>query len=215
MRQDIEDFRLARQIPYFLHFTRSENLTSILEHGLRPRADLDAGACCGITNDQHRLDGRREYNCLSATFPNSTMFYRFRMDNPGTEWPILVIHPQIVSRRHTLFCWRNAASTDISSVDEAELSSLAAFQDLFAERDGHPSRVDQALKVKDPTDVQAEFLVAGTIPPQAIYCVIFPDVPSQQKFSDAVGERQSIVSDRRGFYGTRECYRKWGHGKNG
>ena len=215
MRQDIEDFRQERQIPYFLHFTRSENLPSILEHGLRPRAELDAGDCCGVTNDHHRLDGRREYNCLSATFPNSTMFYRFRMDNPGSEWPILVIHPRIISVRETLFCWRNAASNDISCKEENQLSSLAAFQNLFAELDGYESRAEQQLKINDPTDVQAEFLVKGVIPPKAIYCVIFPDVPSQQKYAEAVGERQSIVSSRRGFYGTREYYRKWGHGKNG
>mgnify|MGYP000103173541 CR=1 FL=1 len=215
MRQEIEDFRVERGIPYFLHFTRAENLSSILANGLMPRSEMDKGNCCGVTNDELRLDNRRDFNCLSATFPNSKMFYRFRSDHPDTEWPILVINPRIISQRHTLFCWENAASSDISCADERQLSSLAAFQDLFAERDGHPTRVEQFLQNSDPTHVQAEFLVKGTIPASAIYCVIFPSVPCQNEHAEHVGERQSIVSSRRGFYGTRQYFRQWGDGKNG
>lgn len=215
MRQEIEDFRVARGIPYLLHFTRAENLPSILADGLLPRSEIDGGKCIGQTNDELRLDGRRDFNCLSATFPNFLMFYRFRLDHPETEWPILAIHPQIIAKRHTLFCWQNAASNEISCVGEDQLSSVATFKSLFVERDGHPTRAEQFLKDSDPTHVQAEFLVQGTIPAAAIFCVIFPNVPCQKQYAKHVEKRQSIVSDRRGFYGTRDYYRRWGHGKNG
>lgn len=215
MRDDIEAYWKERQIPYLLHFTRSENLPNILSSGLQPRSEIDNGNFCGTVNDDLRLDGRRNFNCLSIAFPNSLMFHRFKLDNPGTDWPILVVHPGIMSRRNSLFCWQNAASNEISHADGAQLGSLAAFQGLFEERDGHPARNDQFLKICDPTNLQAEVLVEGVIPPAAIYCVIFPNFPCQQQFAPIVGDRQSLVSGRRGFYGTRQYYRQWGDGKNG
>lgn len=215
MRQDIEDFRITRGVPYLLHFTRAQNLPGILANGLVPRVEIDAGNHCGSTNDDLRLDGRREFNCLSATFPNAPMFYRFKSDNPGVEWPIVAVHPGIMARFHTLFCWQNAATNEMSGASENDLASLAAFRNLFAERVGYPTRESQLLKHADPTHVQAEILVKGVIPPAAIYCVIFPSVPCQNQYAGIMGERQSIISDRRGFYGTREYYRQWGHGKNG
>lgn len=215
MRQEIEDFRLERDIPYLLHFTRAENLPSILANGLVPRSEIDCGQIEGATNDDLRLDGRRGYNCLSIAFPNALMFHRFKMDNPHADWPILVIHPQIMARRPTLFCWDNAASNEISQAPEANLASLDSFRGLFGEREGHPARQEQFLKSCDPTNVQAEVLVEGRIPPQAIYSLIFPSIPCQQLYAAHVGNRQTLTSDRRGFYGTRGYYRQWGHGKNG
>jgi hypothetical protein len=168
-----------------------------------------------VVNDDLRLDGRRRFNCLSITFPNSLMLHRFKSDNPGTDWPILVVHPGIMSRRNALFCWQNAASNEISQAPDADLTSLAAFQGLFEERAGHPTRAQQFLKICDPTNLQAEVMVEGVIPPTAIYCVIFPSIPCQQQYAGIGGQRQSIVSGRRGFYGTRPYYRLWGEGKNG
>ncbi|WP_197277757.1 DarT ssDNA thymidine ADP-ribosyltransferase family protein, partial [Novosphingobium sp. KN65.2] len=100
MRQDIRDFAVERSIPYLLHFTRAENLPSIMANGLVPRAQIDSGQVAAAANDDMRLDNRRDYNCLSVAFPNCLMFYRFQNDNPGVEWPILVINRAIMEVRN-------------------------------------------------------------------------------------------------------------------
>lgn len=206
---------MERQIPYLLHFTRAVNLPSILATGLQPRSEIDSGTVLATTNDPLRLDARRDHNCVSISFPNSSIFHRFKLNTPDTDWPILVIHPGVMSRRNSLFCWHNAASNSISQQSAEQLSSLAAFQDLFENRDGHQTRTEQFLSSCDPTNVQAEVLIEGTISSDAIYCVIFPSVPCQQQYAPIIGTRQAIVSGRRGFYGTRQYYRQWGDGKNG
>lgn len=213
MRQDIEDYRNAREIPFLLHFTREENTESILSHGLAPRSHIDSGNIAGTTNDPSRNDGRRSFNCLSIAFPNNKMFYKLRNDDPSVEWPILVIHPKIISVRRTLFCQTNAASGDVSGKPDDQLESLSAFKALFDDVVGCAKRAEQQLKSCDPTDVQAEVLVEGIIPPEAIYSIVFPSQPCLQRYAAFAGQRQVMVNDRRGLYGTREYYRRWGHGK--
>jgi hypothetical protein len=213
LRQEIEAFRIQRGIPYLLHFTREENLPSILSHGLASRSLIDNGTYAGVTNDQSRHDGRLNYNCLSISFPNHKMFFKLRNDNPNIEWPIRVIDPRILMVRRSLFCPANAASNAVSCRSDHDLETVEAFSSLFEELEGHQSRADQHLKQCDPTDVQAEVLVEGIIPPEAIYSIVFPSFPCLQKHAAAAGQRQTLVNDRRGMYGTREYYRKWGHGK--
>jgi hypothetical protein len=184
-----------------------------MTNGIVPRAQIDCGQVEGATNDNIRLDGRRNHNCLSIAFPNSLMFYKFQNDNPGVEWPILVIHPILLSTRKALFCHDNAASGLISQVSDDDLGSLSALKGIFDERDGITSRADQFLKPCDPTNVQAEILIEGIIPAEAIYHVIYPSVPCQNQYASIIGNRKFNVSNRRGFYGTRQYYRQWGHGK--
>jgi hypothetical protein len=86
---------------------------------------------------------------------------------------------------------------------------------MFEEREGHVTRSSQFLKISDPTHVQAEVLVEGTIPPEAIYHVIFSSYPCLRENAHLLGERKFSVSGQRGFYGTRTYYRQWGEGKNG
>ena len=59
-----------RKIPYLVHFTRAENLHSIFESGILPRALLAPGF---LHNDEMRLDGFPESSSLSVSFPNWQM----------------------------------------------------------------------------------------------------------------------------------------------
>ena len=212
MRQEIEDFRNLRQIPYLLHFTRLESLQSIIQQGLRPREQIDNGQIAAEINDDLRLDGRRGFNCLSIAFPNSLMFHRFQQNNVGVDWPILVVNPLVMAHKHTLFCKHNAADSRISCKSDGELGSLASLAGLFEEISGHKSREDQKLKNCDPTDVQAEVLIPGVIEPQYIHAVVFPSVAAKNVSAPFMGEKTSYVNDRRGLYATRRYYRTWGAG---
>lgn len=209
MRPEIEEFCRSRKIPALLHFTRANNLPSILKNGSVPRSHIDGGNCDAQTNDPHRLDGRRNFNCLSIGFPNSDMFYKFRMQSPGVDWPIILFHRDIMWSMNALFCWRNAASQDISSRDQDSLRSLVALQELYEERKGFPTRGEQFLIDYDPTNVQAEVMVEGVIPPEKIRGIIFPNKSSQQLYKDIVGDLKTYVSNRAGFYSDRKFYRKY------
>jgi len=213
MQQDIQTFSEARQIKYLLHFTRLENLPSILQNGLVSRSYLDWGIYNGTTNDIGRFDNRRDYNCLSISFPNCLMFYKYMNENPEAEWPILLIRPQVLWNYDTLFCQTNAAATLISEKSEAELKTVQAFGSMFAEIEGHTSRADQLLKICDTTDVQAEVLVKGIIPPSEIYGVIFRTSACLEAHKAILGDRSAYLSSRRGMYGNRDFYRRWGNGK--
>ena len=122
MRSEIYEVYREREIPYLLHFTRPENLESILAIGLHPRQNIDLGVVPNASvNDTCRNDGRRDRNCLSISFPNYKMFYPLRSANPGIEWPVLVMKPSILWTMDCLFCENNAASTAISSKQDHEL----------------------------------------------------------------------------------------------
>ena len=195
---------MARTIPYLVHFTRSENLTSILQHGLRPRSDIDIGTICGAINDQGRYDNRTDRNCLILGFPNYKMFFKLRQSVENSEWPILFLHPSILWRFDCLYCHTNAAATCISCQPEEELATLEAFAKLFEESPGSPTRAAESLRPCDPTDVQAEVLVKGIIPPEYIFAIAFRSHPDMNQHKPACGTRQTFLSDQRAFYGQRE-----------
>lgn len=213
MNREVEEFRLERKVPYLLHFTQASNIPSIMAHGLVPRASLNCGEVTGETNDDLRLDGRPNFNSLSIAFPNAPMFHRFKQENLEIEWPILVINPIVMARQNSLFCWKNAACNEFSQTADEELTGVEAFRTLYAENPEVVSREEQLLKICDPTHVQAEVMIEGVIPPNAIYSIIFPSVPCMDTYRHYTAERKLYVSNRRGFYGTRDYYRRWGTGK--
>lgn len=215
MKRDIHEVYREREIPYLLHFTRPENLESILEIGLQPRANIDLGVVPHASvNDASRHDGRRDRNRLSISFPNYKMFFPLRSSNPGIEWPVLVIDPKVLWTMDCLFCCNNAASNNISSKPDHELSTADTFKNIFIEPQGSNLRTNEGLKPCDPTDVQSEVLVKGVISPDLIYAVVFQSEIERRKYLPYCGRRSTHVQNERGFYGKREYYRKWGLGKD-
>lgn len=207
MREEILQVVRELKIPFLLHFTRAENLASIMQKGLLPRAVVNEEAPESVVNDALRLDGRRSYNCLSISFPNAPMFYRFRQDAPGADWVILLIPPIVLGGEGVLFCKHNAADARISGTAECHLSTPEALRAIFEELPDHPSRADQKLKPFDPTDVQAEVLVPGVIAANMIKSVVFPSSASRAANLQLIGNRKAYISDRRGLYATRSYYR--------
>jgi len=199
----------TRSIKFLVHFTRSTNLDSILTLGLVPRANLERKVRNYSVNDQSRWDGRTKYNCASISFPNSKMFYSYMQADKSIKWPILLLRPQVLVE-DVLFCRHNAADARISSQANADLEGPGAFRNMFQETRGLSSRADQGLKVCDPTDVQAEVLLHGTIEPKYIGAVVFPDATIAEIFKGKMGKRASALSGRNGLYGDRTYSRKFG-----
>jgi len=158
----------AKGIDYLFHFTRIENLESILQNGLIPRSMLEAQEASVRFNDQHRIDGHKDANCLSIGHPNYKMFYSLRQDDALQEWVVIVINPEVLWLKDCAFCYENAASTNVTSIPIAQRKGLAAFETLFTPMVGKPDRATLRLPDDCPTHPQAEVLVFDIIEPQHI-----------------------------------------------
>ncbi len=88
---DIQAIALEKKIPFLVHFTRAENLPSIMKHGLLPVQLARERGIEQLINDTQRLDGRLNGTSLSVAFPNGQMFFKLRNENPDTRWTVLAI----------------------------------------------------------------------------------------------------------------------------
>lgn len=197
-----------RTIPSLVHFTRTSNLESIAAHGLVPRDQMEERRIAATINDPLRLDRRLSYISTSIAFPNGSMFYRLRNDNPDEEWAILLLGPSTLWRKEVLFCRHNAADARIRRIPNEDLQRSRMLEDMFTELEGLPSRAEQRLKPCDPTDVQAEVLVKGVIEPELIRSVVFNTNGAKERFGPFFGDRPLYVHrGRKGYFANRSYYR--------
>lgn len=211
--EQIQAIAAQRAVPFLVHFTRIENLNSIIAHGLLPRTMIAAQGVPAIINDPERWDGRLGGISTSIGFPNGQMLWRLRNDNPGSEWVHLIVEPSVLWTHETLFCRHNAADGRISCLPDAVLGHPNALSTLFDEIDGHDSRAEQGLKPYDPTDVQAEALVLEPIDAGLIGGVVFHTKAARDQQAAIIGTRRAFVHPgRKGFFANRTYFRKYGGG---
>lgn len=176
--ESIEGILRERDINYICHFTKVGNLESIFRYGLCPRCYLydeetnPDSEIVGIVNDQFRYDNHTNASCLSISFPNSKMFYRFREEN-DSEWVVILFDAAYILRnKNCAFYPTNAASNQVRFQDVSNFQDILAFQQLFV----GDQECRQFLLSKDPTDVQAEVLVFDRIEASSIArCVVSSD----------------------------------------
>ena len=195
-RPDIQAYSAQREIPFLVHFTRLENLASILQHGLLPVSDHEGLIRAPVVNDQLRLDGHLDGTSLSIAFPNYLMFNRYKL-LPNTEWVVLGINASVLWTKNCAFCQRNAASGLMAQQPLVTLRSLAAFQGMYDEIEDLNSRQDQRLRAYDPTDPQAEVLVFDRIEPNLILGVAFTTQALRDNNAGLCGNRELLVQDRK------------------
>lgn len=189
------------QIPNLVHFTRSENIPSIMERGLVPRASLDCEGIQCTVNDDLRLDGRPEGTSLSIGFPNSRMLWALRQKHPGVSWGVLAISKSVLWENDCAFCKHNAADKRISTMPLGELRSPDALAGMYQEIAGM-ARAEHHLKPYDPTDVQAEVLAFGTIAQAKILGAAFQRPKILEKYAPLMPDRKLEVHWDVGFFRT-------------
>lgn len=210
MNEQIRKLAQARKIPFLVHFTRTRNIPSIMEHGLVPRSLMKELGIEAQINDEERYDYRLGGTSTSIAFPNGRMFFKLRQEDETEGWAILAIKPQVIWEKDALFCRHNAADRRISGLSDDELRTPAAFESLFEEIEGLSSRTDQALSPYDPTDVQAEVFIQEIIDPGLILGGLFDSKEARDEHVKIFGEKNSIYHrPRKGLFAERTYFRRF------
>jgi hypothetical protein len=164
--QSIREFAATKNIEHLLHFTKINNLESILILGLIPREALDAAGWNYQYADSMRLDGKRENNCLSIGFPNWQMFYKLRQSDPSATWVVLEIDAiPILEDARTSFVPDNAAAYRMKGQEASGLKGLSRlYDDCFHPTKNRPKYLPPGY----PSNSQAEVLFRGEISPHLI-----------------------------------------------
>ncbi|WP_103762333.1 DarT ssDNA thymidine ADP-ribosyltransferase family protein [Roseovarius confluentis] len=178
------DLRMI-SIPFLCHFTRIENLPSILEHGIVPVALCPEHGIKPITNDNARFDRRTQTSSLSVGHPNARMLRKYRQIDPNSDWVVLAVNVAIALSLDTLFCPHNAADARVSRLPDADLLANKAFQRMFE----RPQHYTGRAGLNQPTDDQAEILIPRVIPPSEIQGVFFLTGNGWAEHAPACGNR--------------------------
>lgn len=162
-KNGVEKAVKSKEIKHVWHFTRLTNLRGILSHGLLSKQSIVDSQLFSCFNDEHRLDAQEGSICCSLGHPNYKMFYRLREENPASEWVVLALKPSVLWKKDCAFCITNAASNEVTDIPVEQRKGTIAFNRLFSEVSGKPSRNDLGISDSCPTDPQAEVLVFGNI----------------------------------------------------
>jgi len=177
----IKNIAEGRNIKYLVHFTRLENLESIIEHGFISRKKLEGSVLNASFNDDMRLDNQPNTISTSVSFPNHKMFYKYKI-NSNSKWVVLKIKIDILYNQKAAFCMHNAADRKIRNKNINNLMDGSAFKSMFDDGNYQSSRVEQGLKSYDPTDPQAEILIFDSIPSKFIEGIYFDDKFNLSRF---------------------------------
>jgi hypothetical protein len=168
-----------QEITSLIHFTRRDNLENILQRGLLTRQTLGECAIENVNlNDQHRLDNCSNAICLSISFPNYQMFYKYSCINQS-EWVVLELDASILWELDCAFCHENAAAKAVRIVPLERRKTVRALNDLFGDYARIP-RAKNRIPRNYTTHPQAEILVFNSIPTGYINAVHFPDETALQ-----------------------------------
>lgn len=172
-----------RNITCFTHFTRIDNLNSILDNGILSVYDLNHGNFEYCSSDKERMDNHLEEISVSVSYPNSQMLYS-KIRNLGGDWAVMELDPYFVLKRKCDFFKTNAASNFVKEIRQQRENNLSTyFEEMFAEKiDGERTQKD--LPENFTTDEQAEIMVYRHISVYAIKAVHFQNENSIDQFSD-------------------------------
>ncbi|EPW7977058.1 DarT ssDNA thymidine ADP-ribosyltransferase family protein [Cronobacter turicensis] len=176
----VQDVIQQRNITRLFHFTHSDNLPSILENGLMSRTVLNEERQDYNYNDEFRVDGHLDAVCLSISYPNARMFYKYRQLN-AEGWVLLQIDPSVLWVKECAFYPTNAASNNVRFNDLDLMRGPVALEALFAADVFGTQRVT-GLPPEYTTDVQAEVLVFDRIEPSYIVHTLHPNKESAEHF---------------------------------
>jgi hypothetical protein len=209
-RDAIRAYCAARHIDTLVHFTRLENLAGILADGILPRSALERQARRFLVNDDIRTDGHKDAVCLSISFPNYKMFYKYRLADQGATWVVVLIRADVLWELDCAFCWANAACAAISRVPLAVLNDLSSLEKMFADQCEVSGISRPACAIPDcyPTNPQAEVLTISKVPLSYVTAACFKDHASRSKFQTPHSLRL-VIDVKPPFFSARSDWQVW------
>ncbi len=210
----IQQFCEERGIKTLIHFTRIENLFTILQKGLIGRSRLEASEEPFLWNDSYRADGHPDANCLSISFPNYQMFYGIREQKKSegvndSQWIVLLLDAKLLWELDCAFCQRNAASNAVSTIPLDERKKPTALMVMFGDFYSI-KRQDLQIPKNYPTHPQAEVLVFDQIPAEYIDAIHFRDATILEEWrSNYTGTLSDKFFVNRKYFDARSDYGVW------
>lgn len=206
-----------RKIKNLIHFTSIKNLPSILENSLLPKEKLDEKQLIYDYNDELRLENRLDCICLSIEYPNISVLNKFKTKY-NKKYCILVLDAESIllnnnDKKYYVYC--NAARGDARKwLQDDTLCQDRYFHALFLQENQDSrnffkySRSEKRLKDYLPTNIQAEILYQGTIPPNYIKKIYFENLIDlenfQQKIDKVLIKNIELLCDNSFFIKNRE-----------
>ncbi len=213
--RDIRWIAKDRRVNVLCHFTRIENLCSILQEGLLGRSLLDRRRTQFISIDERRGDGCAEAVCLTVSFPNYRMFFgkrEYYWKNHGVymnQWIVLLFEADLLWELDCAFCQQNAAHSSVTRHSLEDRRKPEAFERIFFDFEDI-NRLDLDIPRNYPTNPQAEILVFDTIPISYLREIHFLNSNAWDHLSDRdfVADNADVVySDL--FFRARKDYEVW------
>lgn len=177
------DVVLEQGVQELVHFTRVKNLSSILTHGLVPRALHAEHGISAVYTDPEPSSDHLEAVSLSVTCFNWPLFEEIDRRRPRASWVVLAIEPEVLKGAECEFKSGSQLSRQ-SLAGNGPASSPDDFRIMFDDvavwphYRGSSFRGDCKLQPCMTTDPQAEILFRGRVRPQHIRALWFdqPDL---------------------------------------
>ena len=198
--RSIKEIAERRGIETLCHFTRVENLSSILRLGLWGRSQLELNGLPFLRIDQDRYDGHREAVCLTVSFPNYRLFYKKREEfwNGSSvehnQWVVLLLEASLLWELNCAFCAYNAADSRVAGIPIQDRMKAEALESMFGDFPTLDRNRD--LPSNYTTSPQAEVLAFETVPVSYLREVHFSDLQGWERWSTS----EYTASDANFFY---------------
>jgi hypothetical protein len=212
----IEQYVKERKIAILTHFTRIDNLSSIMQHGLCVPSACTNAKLKPVCNDDNRHDGA-DAVCATITVPNYKMFYPLRNNAPaGTNWVVIAINPAILWETDCAFCVTNAASGTVTAIPLAQRKGLEPMKLMFEDYPGKP-RAELNIPDNFTTNPQAEVLLLAGVPLKYFYGLIFNTANLAAEYKAKYEGKPPLHTHIKTYY-LPNFFRPrndWGHWQNG
>jgi hypothetical protein len=205
MAKTVEEFIAERGIKSLFHFTRLDNLPSILERGLLTKGTCHQAGIAPTINDAFRYDGSGAV-CATISFPNYKMFYRLRCENPDVEWVVLELKRSLLWRKRCAFCSTNAGDSSVFTIPIEHRQGLAPLQAMFGDY-GTIKREVLAIPNHYPTNPQAEVLLLDGAEVDNIMGVYFQRSVTQKRYASQYASLPCHLNG--GYFDGRSDWNSW------